>query len=59
MPGVLRGLEAVWKDYGKLPWFDLWQPCIKLARNGFRIHEALAAGIEKKIDYIKSNLGLR
>lgn len=59
VPGVLRGLEAVWKDFGKLPWKDLWKPCIKLAKEGFRIHEALAAGIEKKADFIKSNLGLR
>lgn len=59
VPGVLRGLEAVWKDFGKLPWKDLWQPCIKLAKEGFPIHEALAAGIEKKIDFINSNLGLR
>ena len=59
MPGVLRGLEAVWKDYGKLSWSELWQPCIKLAKEGFRIHEALGAGIVKKKDYIMANLGLR
>ncbi|XP_065680176.1 glutathione hydrolase 1 proenzyme isoform X1 [Hydra vulgaris] len=59
VPGVLRGLEAVHKDFGKLPWKDLWQPCIKLAREGFYIHAALAAGIKKKKDYIEANLGLR
>lgn len=59
MPGVLRGLEAVWKDFGKLPWAELWKPCIDYARKGFYIHEALAAGIEKKADYIMANLGLR
>lgn len=59
VPGVLRGLEAVWKDYGKLTWSELWQPCIKLAKEGFRIHEALGAGIVKKKDYIMANLGLR
>lgn len=59
VPGVLRGLEAVWKDFGKLNWTELWQPCIKLANEGFRIHEALGAGITKKVDYIMANLGLR
>jgi len=59
VPGVLRGLEAVWKDYGKLPWSELWQPCIRLAKEGFRVHEALGAGIVKKKDYIMANLGLR
>lgn len=59
VPGVLRGLEAVWKDYGKLPWEKLWEPCIQLAEEGFRIHHALDAAITHKAQFIHSNLGLK
>ena len=59
MPGVVKGLWEAHQRFGRLPWRELFQPAIKLARNGFRIHGALAKAIEKKNDFIESNLGLR
>lgn len=59
VPGVLKGLHAVWKDYGRLKWADLWKPCINLAKEGFIIHEALANAIVAKEEYISSNKALR
>ncbi|XP_065069669.1 glutathione hydrolase 1 proenzyme-like [Rhopilema esculentum] len=59
VPGVLKGLWEAHQRFGRLPWKDLFQPAIKLARYGFRIHPALAKAIEKKNDFIDSNLGLR
>lgn len=59
VPGVLKGLHAVWKDYGRLKWGDLWKPCINLAKEGFIIHEALANAIVAKEEYISSNRALK
>ena len=47
VPGVLAMLERAHAEHGTLPWADLFQPAIRLAREGFaispRLHELLAA----------------
>ncbi len=45
VPGVLAALKLVHEKYGKLPWAELLQPAIALAREGFPISPRLAAQI--------------
>jgi gamma-glutamyltranspeptidase / glutathione hydrolase len=41
-PGVLAALALAHEKYGKLPWADLFQPAITLARDGFPVSPRLA-----------------
>jgi gamma-glutamyltranspeptidase/glutathione hydrolase len=34
VPGVPAGLEALWREHGRLPWAELCAPAIRLAREG-------------------------
>ena len=59
VPGELRGFELAWKKYGKLPWKELFQPAIKLARDGYKVNAHLASAISKNTANISNSEGLR
>ncbi|KAF4970395.1 hypothetical protein FZEAL_10050 [Fusarium zealandicum] len=41
VPGELRGLEHLHKNYGRLPWSTVVQPAVNVARYGFPVHQDL------------------
>lgn len=54
VPGELRGYEAVHKQYGKLPWSKLFEPTIKLARDGIPMPHFLGKLLSSNI--VKSHV---
>ncbi|KAK0651448.1 gamma-glutamyltranspeptidase [Cercophora newfieldiana] len=41
IPGELRGLEYLHRNYGKLPWATVVKPAVRVARAGFLVNEDL------------------
>ena len=42
VPGTVAGLHQAWTEHGRLPWRDLVEPAIDLARDGFIVSHGLA-----------------
>jgi gamma-glutamyltranspeptidase/glutathione hydrolase len=49
VPGTVKMLEAAHKQYGKLPWAQLFAPAITLAESGFRVSPRLATLLKNEI----------
>jgi gamma-glutamyltranspeptidase/glutathione hydrolase len=43
VPGVPAGLDALWREHGRLPWRELCEPALRLARAGVPMPEAHVA----------------
>lgn len=59
VPGKLRGLEYIHKNYGVLPWSTVLQPAIKTAREGFPVTEEMVRTMESVVgdgeDFLSKN----
>jgi gamma-glutamyltranspeptidase/glutathione hydrolase len=47
VPGTVAGLHLAWADNGRLPWKQLLQPAIALARDGFLVSDGLARSLRQ------------
>ena len=54
VPGMLHGLHSVWLRFGWLPWKDLFQPAIDLAREGFAVTKDIVRAIDMRRELILS-----
>ena len=54
VPGTVKMLEAAHKQYGKLPWAQLFIPAIALAESGFKVSPRLAT-LLKDEKYLKAD----
>ncbi|MBA3842459.1 MAG: gamma-glutamyltransferase, partial [Actinobacteria bacterium] len=43
VPGLPAGLGALWRAHGRLPWAELFEPALELARSGVAMPPAHAA----------------
>jgi gamma-glutamyltranspeptidase/glutathione hydrolase/leukotriene-C4 hydrolase len=59
VPGEIAGLYEAWKRYGRLPWKPLFEPAIKLARDGFVVYPYLGKAISTKVAMILKDPGMR
>lgn len=60
VPGEIRAYEYAHKHFGgKLPWKALFEPTIKLCRDGFIISPSQAAAIRQSERFIRNDPGLK
>ncbi len=52
VPGTVAGMQAMYKEYGSMPWRDLFAPALRLARAGYRLSQAEAGRLNHYQDDI-------
>jgi gamma-glutamyltranspeptidase / glutathione hydrolase len=59
VPGVPAGLDALWREHGRLPWVRLVEPALRLAAAGVRMPRAQASCLEMLAAVMTMNEGAR
>ena len=58
VPGTVAGMQEMHDKLGKLPWVDLLQPAVDLAREGLILTEKEARGLNRqRTEFMKENPG--
>ncbi len=52
VPGMIAGLEALWKRFGLLDWADLWLPALHFAREGFPLYDLYRGNRQRRRDVL-------
>jgi gamma-glutamyltranspeptidase/glutathione hydrolase len=52
VPGSVAGLWAAHQRFGSLPWRDLLEPAIRMARDGFLVDSAFARSVDAARDWL-------
>jgi gamma-glutamyltranspeptidase/glutathione hydrolase len=53
VPGTVAGLHLAWRERGQLPWKELVEPAVALARDGFVVSPGLARSLESALPQMK------
>jgi gamma-glutamyltranspeptidase/glutathione hydrolase len=59
VPGVPAGLDALWREYGRLPWERLVQPALRFARDGVEFPPAHASCLAMLAPVMTMDAGAR
>jgi gamma-glutamyltranspeptidase / glutathione hydrolase len=59
VPGLPAGLDALWREHGRLPWPRVVEPALRLARNGVEFPEAHAACLAMLAPVMTMDAGAR
>ncbi len=59
VPGLPAGLDALWREHGRLPWPDLCAPALRLAREGVPMPPAHVACLEMLAPVMTMDEGAR
>ncbi|MDY6938913.1 MAG: gamma-glutamyltransferase [Cyanobacteriota bacterium] len=59
VPGTVAGLAQLHREYGALPWAQVVEPAIALARDGFPVHSRFVRAVERRQEVLLANPAAR
>jgi len=59
VPGIVKGLQEMHKNHGKMPWKALFQPAIDVAEHGFKMPKRLHTMLQSRTHYARLSEGAK